>query len=514
MAIRRAIAWACTAALTTAALAACGGTSGTSAAGGSTTAGAGTLSLGGLFSAVNFNPWLSPNGPNASLDYTTAVYDSLTSLTGPDTVGPDLATAWTFTTPTTLRMTLRTGVTFSDGTPLDAAAVKANFDYAKTASPPGQLNAYVAGLTSTVADPTTIQFTSPVPEPDLPYDFATGAGFIVSPKALAQPAGLATTPDGSGPYTLSASGTITNQKYSFVRRTGYWNTAAFPYDSVALKIFSSTQAMDDALRSGQIQVQQGTPTTDKADKAAGLNTLLGQQNTDVGIWLNDRSGSILKALGDVRVRQALNYAIDRKTIMTAAFGTNGTASSLVVASGEDGYAANAAASYPYDPAKAKALLAEAGYGGGFTLPLLSTQSGDLLAQAVAGYLSAVGVTVKISDHNTDFVQQAFAGTWPSMVFEYSTQPVAQAMAGLLSPKGFANPNHSTDPQIDAQIGTALAASGTDRTTALNSLIARVNDQAWFLMVGSYGLPYATAKDVACTDLGALTCTLPSLRPAK
>jgi peptide/nickel transport system substrate-binding protein len=281
-----------------------------------------------------------------------------------------------------------------------------------------------------------------------------------------------------------------------------------------LKIFTSPEAMDAALRSGQIQVGQGSPQTDKADQAAGLNIVAGPQNTSTGIWLNDRAGTIVKALGDVRVRQALNYAIDRKTLMAAAFGPTGTATSLVVGPGITGYAANAAASYPYDPAKAKALLAAAGYPHGFTLPVLSTQSGDLVVQAVAGYLRAVGVNVKISDHNTDFVQQAFSGKWAAMVFEYGMQPAAQSLASLLSPAGLGNPNHSTDTAIESLITESLASSGSSQTTAINQLVARVNDQAWFVMLGSNGLTYSTAKSVTCTNLGLMTCVLPSVHPSK
>jgi peptide/nickel transport system substrate-binding protein len=512
MSIRRTTAAICASALSAVSLAACSSSGG--GTGSAPAAASSTLSIGALYSAVSFNPWLSPNGPNASMNYTTAVYDSLTRLTGPNTVSPDLATSWTFVTPTTLELKLRSGVKFADGTPLDAAAVKANFDYAKTASPAGVLNAFIAGLTTTVVNPTTVRVTSPIADPDLPFDFATGAGFIVEPKALGHAATLAATPVGSGPYTLSTTGTTANRQYTFVRRAGYWDASAYPYGKVVLKVYSSTQAMDDALRSGQIQAEQGDTTTQKGDKAAGLNTVTGQLGTVVGIWLNDRSGTLVKALGDVRVRQALNYAVDRKAIMTAAFGTTGTPSSLVVGPGADGYAANAASSYSYDPAKAKALLAAAGYSKGFTLPLLSTQSGDLLAQAVAGYLRAVGVTVQISDHNTDFVQQAFSGKEPSMVFEFSTQPVDQAMVELLSPTGIGNTNHSTDPQIDAQLSAVAAASTATRGAALNQLVGEVNQKAWFLMIGSYGLPYATAKDVSCTNLGLLTCMMPSLHPAK
>jgi peptide/nickel transport system substrate-binding protein len=472
----------------------------------------GTIAIGGLFASVNFNPWLSPNGANGSLNYTTALYDSLTRLTGPDTVSPDLATSWTFTNPDTLQMTLRAGVTFPDGTPLNAAAVAANIAYAKTASPGGQLNQFVTNLTTTVVNPTTIRFTSPTPDPDLPYDFATGGGFIVEPKALADPSKLATTPDGSGPYTLSTSGTIPGIRYTLTRRPGYWDASAYPYSTIELWTYASPQAMNDALLSGQIQVEQGTPASSaQGDTKDGVNLVVGEQDTVAGIWLNDRSGALVKALGNVRVRQALNYAIDRQAIVKAAFGADGTADSLIVGPGQEGY--NAQESYPYDPAKAKQLLAQAGYPNGFTLPVLSTQSGDLMVQAVAGELAQIGVNVQISDHNTDFVQQAFSGNWPAMVFDYTISPVAQTLAEMVSPDGLGNPRHSTNPQIDGLLQNLAQTTGQAQATVANQLVGQINSQGWFLIVAAYGLPYTMAKNVSCSNLGLLVCMLPSLHPA-
>ncbi|MFC1421118.1 ABC transporter substrate-binding protein [Streptacidiphilus cavernicola] len=509
---KRAALCAAIAALTATAVAACGGPSSTPT---STSGSGGTsaIAIGLQFATVNFNPWLVPNGPNYSLNYTSAVYDSLTTLTGPDKVGPGIATSWTEPNPTTLEMTLRPGIAFADGTSLDAAAVKANFDYARTASPAGSLVTYIKNLTTTVVNATTVRFTSTVPVTDLPFDFATGAGFIVSPKALAHPSSLNDQPDGSGPYTLDASGTISGQQYTFTRRATYWNKAAFPYGKVTLRVYSSQQALDSAVRSGQVQVAQGAAQTNAADKAAGLTVVPAPQITTAGIWINDEAGAAVKPLGDVRVRQALNYAVDRKAIAALGFGADGTATSLVVGPDSPGYRANAAASYPYDPAKAKALLAQAGYPDGFTLPMLSTQSGDLLAQAVAGYLRAIGVTVQISDHNTDFVQQATSGRWASMVFEWSMDPAAQSIASLVS-ANFGPHTPQQDAQIQALAAQVLGTTGTAQSTAIDQAVATINQQAWFVMVGTVGLTYSTANTVSCTDLGLATCLLSSLHPAK
>jgi peptide/nickel transport system substrate-binding protein len=473
-------------------------------------ANAGTLTLGFEFSSVNFNPWESPNGDNASLQLSGAVYDSLTQLNGTK-VAPDLATSWSFTTPTTMIIHLRSGVTFSDGTPLDAAAVKANFDYAKTATPAGQLATVFSGSTSTVMNATTLQLTLPTPNPDLPYDLATGGGFIVNPKALAKPSTLSTTPDGSGPYSLSSAASVPGQQYTFVKKSSYWNAKNYPYGTVVLKIFASPQAQDDALRSGQIQGASITATSALTDKSSTVRILQGPKNGLIGIWLTDRAGTINEAMGNVDVRQALNYAINRPAIIKAAGGGYASPGSLVVAPGEPGYTAKAANLYAYNPAKAKKLLSKAGYPHGFTLQLLSTPSGGTLVQATAGYLRAVGINVQISDHSTDFVTQALSGKWAALVFEWGTIPSVTSLSGLLSPTGIGNPNHSTNPAIDALLTNTETTTGATQSTAIKALVSAVNQQGWFLLAGYSELLYATSSGVTCGISSG--CPLSTFRPA-
>ncbi len=301
--VRRMVRLGVAAVVIASAVAACGsGASSTGAA--KTTASAGTLSLGAALASASFNPWLAPDGDNEYLQLEGAVYDSLTHI-GPDgQIEPGLATKWTFTSPTTLVLTLRSGVTFSDGAPVDAEAVKANLDYAKTASPAAQQNAFIASLTATVINSTTLKLASPTPEPDLLTDFATGGGFIVNPKALKDPSVLTASPAGSGPYVLSNS--VPGQQWTFTRRKGYWDAAQYPYGTVVLKSYASTQAQDDALRSGQLQGGPETPTLVKSDEASGLRIEESAPEAFDGIWLADRAGKDVRALGNVKVRQALN----------------------------------------------------------------------------------------------------------------------------------------------------------------------------------------------------------------
>ncbi|WP_163573336.1 ABC transporter substrate-binding protein [Fodinicola feengrottensis] len=117
-----------------------------------------------------------------------------------------------------------------------------------------------------------------------------------------------------------------------------------------------------------------------------------------GLNLIDRGGQVSKPLGDVRVRQAINYAIDRATVSRAVLGQYGVPTVQTVVPGADGYSPAAAKRYPYDLAKAKQLLAAAGYRNGFTLAVLVLQfpGMDTMGQAIAGQLAKVGITLKLT----------------------------------------------------------------------------------------------------------------------
>jgi peptide/nickel transport system substrate-binding protein len=489
--------------------AACGG--GTAAAtGGKQQASAGTLTLGAALTTGTFNPWLAPDGDNEYLQLEGAVYDSLTHIGPAGQIEPGLAVKWQFTSPTTLVLTLRSGVTFTDGTPVNAAAVKANFDYAKKASPGAQQNSFIAALTTTVVNATTLKLTSPQPEPDLLTDFATGGGFIVNPKALQHPSTLITKPAGSGPYMLTSS--IPGQQWTFTRRAHYWDVAAFPYQALVLKSYSSTQAQDDALRAGQLQGAPETATLVKSDEAAGLNVEAAKQDSFDGIWLADAAGKIVPALGNVKVRQALNYALDRTAIIKALTGPLGIPGSLVIPPGITGYSATANSFYSYDPAKARQLLAQAGYPHGFTLPVLSAPAADTLVQAIAGDLSAIGVNVQIEDHTADFLSQAYSGKWAAIVFSWTPIPPAQNMLELLSPTGLGNFDHSTNAQIDGLLAQTQRTQGPAQATALTQLVQAVNEQGWFLLPGYVGDLYVTGKHVTCAIGQRAVCPLYTFRP--
>src|SRR5262249_27523525 len=137
-----------------------------------------------------------------------------------------------------------------------------------------------------------------------------------------------------------------------------------------------------------------------------------------------KDGTTANPLNKLQVRQALNYALDRKAIVKGLLGTAGTPTSEMATA--DGWSTKVANYYPYNPAKAKSLLAAAGFPDGLTLSALnqtfSGQLGDPLLQAMVKYFQAVGVKLDIKDPGASvpqWVQAYVSGDYPSSGFYQS-----------------------------------------------------------------------------------------------
>jgi len=188
---------------TTAALVLAGCSAGGSGSGDHATAGGtakgGTLTIGTVVDVKSFDPAQSHIGHY--VQYDQAVYDSLLRRKPDGTLVPMLATKWSYNSDkTVLTLTLRKGVKFSDGTALDANAVKVNLDRFRTGNGPDAST--LAQVESVEAkDPTTVVITLKAPDPALLDYLGNADGFIASPKAI-EAGKIATTPVGSGPYTL------------------------------------------------------------------------------------------------------------------------------------------------------------------------------------------------------------------------------------------------------------------------------------------------------------------------
>lgn len=448
------------------------------------TASVASLTVGSPSGTNGFDPYNCGYGPEQNI--LLAGYDTLIRAAPDGTFAPSLALSWKYTSPTVFTMTLRTGVTFADGSPMNAAAVAANLTRASKTF--AQITAPLAlGMQSVKAvNPTEVTITLRTPNPDLTTILSTCAGMIVSPKLLGTPTKMATTMDGTGPYDYDAGASIAGSSYTFHKKPTYWDSAKFPFKTVVFKVITDFNTAFNAIRSGQLDIAVGTPPEIPSAKASDLASVQGNINF-YAVDLRDREGTLVPALKDVRVRQALNYAIDRDAIIKTFFEDLGRPTDQLLNPHAGGYDSGVDNTYPYNVQKAKDLLTAAGYPNGFTLPVLSTQGFQLdqILQAISGYWSKIGVKVQDEvEPVSSWETQLITNKYPAIIFPFSGLPGYTALDQSFGSASPLNPFHTANTALDADLATAASApSQANRDTAIKSAQKTLLDQAWYAGVG-------------------------------
>lgn len=407
-------------------------------------------------------------------------------------LGPGLATKWRYVGSGNkeFEFTLRQDARFSDGAPVNADAVKKWLDYFQKAHGPNA--AYMQTKSVEAMDEWTVRLHLASPNPDIPLLLSEvfTAGFVSSPKAVADPAILGTRTFGAGPYTVDPSQSVSDSKYTLVPNRFYHTPEKIRFSKVVVKIIKSPSSMLAAMRSGQLDVAFGDQTTESQAKSAGLKVLAVPTGA-YGMIITDRTGVNVKPLGDLRVRQALNYALDRKAIVTGLYGRTGKPTSEYLTL--NGFDPSYQNYYRYDPAKAKALLTAAGYPNGFTLKVLSTgfvggPGGTALAQAIGKYLAAVGVKLDITSAATQGQFQQELPSFPVLAGPLPAFTMAQVYAALLGPGGLANPFKLPPPQTLARLYQQGATTAPDKASAYWRRMSREITRE------AYTLPVVLGKD--------------------
>jgi len=439
-------------------------------------------------------------GQPADETYSDFAYDPLIVQASDGSFKPGLAESWSYgPSNESFTIRLRPGVKFSDGTALNAEAVKVWIEHEMRPGNGG--SSYLAALKSVdVTGPLTLtmKFSSPTPDLEMVFGQILALGMIGSPRAV-QAGTLATKTGGAGPYMLDTAATVPGATYTYVPNPYYWDKSAVHWSKVVVKVVASPTAALQALQTGQVQVAMDQPVTSvPVAERSGLRyvdplTLL------LGLGILDRGGKIDKPLGSLQVRQALNYAIDRSALARVIGSGYGTPITQMAAPGWDSYASALEQAYPYDPAKARQLLAAAGYPHGFTLPVVSVAAvgQDLLANALEGQLSAVGITVKlnITTNTGAYFQSLSSGTYPAATLSFGRLPAAFDYADLWGPDASFNPFKTASTQLTALDGRLNAASAGAEPTIAKQMQALLVDQAWFVPVAATPLVVLYQSDV-------------------
>lgn len=392
---------------------------------------------------------------------------------------------------THFRITLREGLLFADGTPLDSAAVKGYLEYFKSAGGPF---AQVAGNIESIETPDdlTVEVLLSAPNPEMPYQFSESGlwGAIVSPAGLADPEALGASTAGAGPYQLDEAQTVTGSSYVYVPNGHYFDKSQQRWSSVTITIITDTNAALQSVLSGASDWTPGVEDQRETAKDAGLIEELASPST-LQLFLLDRDGTQVPALGDQRVRQALNYAVDRDAIADL---MGGVPSQQIIPESGSGHNPAADEVYSYDIEKAKQLLAEAGYADGFSFRALSGSFdalGSRVLEVIAAQLAEIGVDVEIVQAPTfgDFSRESESAQYPAMILPWGGTAMYSIAQQIILPDGIANAYKAEDPEFSALFEQGASQSGAEAEATWQELSLKVTERAWFVTVAVTYSPF-------------------------
>ena len=448
------------------------------------------LTIGVRSGAESMDPHFSAIGINVSA--MKNVYETLTSRDNNLQLQPGLAESWEPVDELTWRFTLRPGVTFHDGSTLDAADVVHSVERIPLAAgPDGGLVTYTRRIVeATAVDDLTVEFKTDSPAATLPLDL-TRLFVIPSEIALDTPvsefnSGAAAI--GTGPYKLeswAAKGDMVVVPFE-----GYWGEPA-KWDKVTFSEISNDSARVAALLSGRVDMINYAPPTDVArirseselEVFSGPSVyifMLFPDYRDETPRVRAKDGSPLAAnpFQDIRVRQAISLGVNREAIASRVMEDLATPASQIITEGFFGWSPTSA-ELGYDLDQAKALLAEAGYPEGFQVDLHCTSDrlpmdGDICA-ALGPMLARIGIdaTVNATPRAVYFPAQSggeyslMMNGWGSLTGEASY--ILSSMVHTKEADGaFGVFNHFSysNAEIDALVKEALGTIDADARKAL------------------------------------------------
>jgi len=440
------------------------------------------------------------------LDY---VVEPLASINENGELVPMLATSWTVADDgLSIDLELREGVTFHDGTPFDAEAAVWNIE--RVLDPDVRVPrrgpfAAIASVEATGEHELRVNLSEPAP-----YMMGVLAQTLVG---MLSPASVdaegnsfenVTMPVGTGPYTYTSRSPGENLIVD--RYDGYWGEMPY-YDRVVFQVVPEATTRESLLLADQVDLIILPPTSDIPALEANPRTevVLGPSNRTIFIVLNNDAPE----LADPRVRQALNYAVDKEAIVQGILFGAADVMDAPMADSLFGYEEIGA--YPYDPERARELLAEAGVEPGeltldFIAPTGRYVQDFAAAQAIANFLREVGIDTGVRTMDwpsyvgtivrppdEQDVEMHLLGWAPS--FMDASQQMQQFLTSQHPPNGLATSFYD-NPDVDRLVDAANQETDEERRAELYAEASRLvwEDAPWiFLWVQRF--PMVHAADV-------------------
>ena len=399
------------------------------------------------------------------------IFEGLTKIAENAEVQPLLADSWTVSPDMTVfTFKLKSGVKFNDGTTFDSADVKFSFEkYA------GEKSTNIASIET--PDAQTVKITLKKTDPTFLFSLGENTAVITAPESSDS---NATKPVGTGPYKLE--NWVKGDSVTLMAADTYRNPSAVKIKSVKIRFISDQGALVAAMRAGDIDAVPIGITGENVrefEKDKRFKVTAGSTEGETMVIINNKR----KPFDDVRVRRALTMAIDRDAVIEAAAAGYGKRIGSHFPPHDPAYV-DLTKQYPYDPAKAKALLKEAGVSNlEVTLRLPPPPYARPIGEVVQAMLSQVGINAKIE--NVEWAQW-LDGTFKNKNFDLT-------VISHVEPNDFvkyAEPDYYF--QYDSQKAKDLIAKinstldKAERTKALQDLQRLLADDA--VNVYLYNLP--------------------------
>lgn len=387
---------------------------------------------------------------------------------------PSLATSWTQTAPTAWDFKLREGVSFQDGQPLNAKAVVSALQHALEVAVPARTFSPKQIKSVEAVDDMTVRITTPEPSVLVPYRVASPNSGILSPTAYkgmedaVNPIGTCT-----GPFKITAS--VPDQGLTLKRNEAYWG-GKVALEGAEIHFIPDSTVRATQVRTGEAQISRQVPVSVVEQLRSAQDVVIEQAvlPRTTALYLNNKK----PPLNDVRVRQAIQSALDLEAIVAAVY--EGAAMPAIgpFTPGEPWAPATAPASFDAD--RAKALLAEAGVApGSVTLGLIAyNEKGELkdLAAVIQEQLAAIGIGVTIRQADYPAIEpDLLSGNFDMALLSRGhlgdiADPIGFLTADYTCGGGY-NISHYCDPEIEAALKTASAAGNDEERFAIYRQIA-------------------------------------------
>jgi peptide/nickel transport system substrate-binding protein len=398
------------------------------------------------------------------------VYEGLVKLDeASGRIVPLLARSWTVSPDRrSYTFRLRENVTFSNGDRFDATTVKFSIERVKSQAWTISLKHYMDVVDSVeIVSPSEVRVNLAKPSNDWLFRMTTRIGAMFSPRGVAD---LANRPVGTGPYVLER---WTRGDSILLRANDrYWGPRP-RIEAVTLRYIKDPTALKNALTSGGVDVIAALLSPESVPELAAdrsLRVVEGTTNGEVTLSLNNSRPPLSNKL----VRQAIRYAIDHKALLQTAYAGHGTLIGSMVPPTDPWYE-DLTGLYPYDPAKARQLLARAGLGTvslRFRIPNLPYAVNA--AQVVKSDLGQVGITATI-----DVLE--FPARWLDVVFgkaDYDMSVIAHVEARDIAT--FGDPNYYwryNNPQVQKLLAAADAADEATQIADMKQVARTIAEDA-------------------------------------